>query len=239
MSAKGQSLGGQWNLASKWYAARPKREKLILLGAALALVWALADALLLTPAMRSLKTSEAQLKQKESELVQLDSQRIALAESVRAREAQLKQETEATRAGLAEATSRLADLEKTMVPARQMATFLRSLLPAAGVEIVALKTLAPTPLIVRAAGKADEKKEGEIKDMAPVVREPAANIYRHGLEITLAGNYDALLAYLTRIENSPQKVLWGRLELKVDKHPRNEITLVLYTLSLDPSWLVV
>lgn len=228
------SLNARWTAASKWYAVRPKREKIILLVASLAMIWALADALLLTPALKNLKAGETQLKQKEAELLQLEGQRTALAESVRAREAQLKQETEVARAGLAEATARLADFEKSMVPARQMATFLRSLLPAAGVDIVALKTLPPTPLIVRAPAR-----KGEKTNATPGASETSANIYRHGLEITLAGNYDALLAYLTRVEQSPQKVLWGNLELQVEKHPRNEITLVLYTLSLDPAWLVV
>ena len=59
------------------------------------------------------------------------------------------------------------------------------------------------------------------------------------MEITLAGNYDGLLRYLARLEQSSQKVLWGRLELRVEKHPQNELVLVLYTLSLDPSWLAV
>ena len=41
------------------------------------------------------------------------------------------------------------------------------------------------------------------------------------------------------LESSPQKVLWGRLDLRVERHPKNELRLVLYTLSLDPAWLAV
>lgn len=222
----------RWNAGSAWYAARPKREKLMLALAGLALVWTLADALWLSPAMRDFKSQQSALGQKEAELAQLEAQRAALKESLRVREAELRRDTESARQQLAEITGQLAEFEKALVPARQMPDFLRGLLPGAGVDIVALRTLAPTPLLLRAAPK-DGKEQAASADA------PAANIYKHGIEITLAGNYDALLNYLSRLEKSPQKVLWGRLELKVEKHPRNELVLVLYTLSLDPSWLVV
>lgn len=231
------SLKTRWKDGSVWYAARPKREKIILAFAGLAVVWALADALWLTPSVRQLKNQAAEEAQKTSELATLEAQRVALIEMQRARESELKRETESARNQLAGIAGQLAEFDRTLVPARQMADFLRSLLPGSGVEVVALRTLPPTPLIVRAAPKA-VAKEGAAEPAA-TSEKPEANIYRHGVEITLAGNYDALLAYLSRLEQAPKKVLWGQLELRADKHPRNELTLVIYTLSLDPSWLVV
>lgn len=225
-----ESLTTRWKAAAAWYAARPKREKLILAFAGLALVWALSDALWLSPATRAYQSQFSALSQKQAELDQLETQRAALKESLRVREAELRRDTENARQQLADITGQLAEFEKALVPARQMPDFLRSLLPGAGVDIVSLRTLAPTPLILRGAAK-DGKPSA--------ANAPAANLYKHGIEITLAGNYDALLNYLSRLEKSPQKVLWGQLELKVEKHPRNELVLVLYTLSLDPSWLVV
>lgn len=245
--------GGRWQLAAAWYAARPKREQWILAGATLAVVWALIDALWLSPVTRDFKAQLAAQSQKQAELAQFEAQLVSLKETLRTRDAERRRDTEATRARLAEITGQLAEFERALVPARQMPDFLRSLLPGAGVEIVALRTLAPTPLIIRpprpdgdagalpaAGAAADKNAEREAdRDAAGQVGGPSANLYQHGIEITLAGNYDALLGYLARLEKAPQKVLWGRLELKVDKHPRNELTLVLYTLSLDPSWLVV
>jgi MSHA biogenesis protein MshJ len=109
---------------------------------------------------------------------------------------------------------------------------------------VALKTLPPTPLVQRAGSKDGKADEGAAKADAPkpAAQNPAqksANLYKHGVEITLSGSYPALLDYLSRLESSPQKVLWGRLDLRVEKHPKNELRLVLYTLSLDPAWLAV
>lgn len=44
---------------------------------------------------------------------------------------------------------------------------------------------------------------------------------------------------MNELEASPQKLLWGNLRLAVKKHPVSELTLIVYTLSLDSIWLVV
>lgn len=231
MSSSAGASADLWKGASAWFAVRQKREKWILALALLVGVAAVTDALWLTPAFRNAKAQQSLIAQKETELAQLDAQRATLRESLRVREMEVARETELLRNQLAGITGQLAEFEKSLVPAKQMPEFLRSLLPGGGVEILTLRTLAPTPLIVRAPA--------ETKDAAAKPDGPAANLYKHGIEITLSGSYDALLSYLSRLERSPQRVLWGHLELKADKHPRNELTLILYTLSLDPSWLVV
>ena len=227
------SLKAFWKEKSAWYAARPKREKWILAFAGLAVVWASGDAIWLTPATRAFKAQSTVLAQKESELAQIEGQRTALKDSIRAREAEMRRSLEAARGQLTTITGQLKEFEQALVPAQKMPEFLRSLLPGETIEVVALKTLAPTPLILRPT-----QKDADGKEMAPKGT-ASANIYRHGIELTIAGSYESLLAFLNRLEKAPQKVLWGRLELKAEKHPRNEMTLVLYTLSLDPSWLVM
>lgn len=241
------SLAGSWKRAEVWFAVRPKREKLILSVASLAVVFALVDALWLTPVGRQLSQQTTAIQKKEKELAQLEEQRAALLQAITARQAEHRREFEVAQGQLTEVVGQLAEFEKSLVPAKQMPDFLQGLLPGAGVEIVGLRTLEPMPLIVRSAGK-DTAAKGEKKAPGPAAvsgvsggatNVGGANIYRHGIEITLAGNYDGLLAYLARLEASPRKVMWGRLELNAGKYPRNEMKLVLYTLSLDPSWLTV
>ena len=64
-------------------------------------------------------------------------------------------------------------------------------------------------------------------------------IYRHGVELTLEGSYTDLVAYLLAIEALPQRLLFGQLQLKVEDYPRVQMTLRLYTLSLDPRWVAL
>ena len=68
---------------------------------------------------------------------------------------------------------------------------------------------------------------------------PADGVYQHGIEIRLAGSYNALLNYLEELERMPQRVMWNHVSLTVEKYPRNVMVLRVYTLSLDRNWLVV
>jgi MSHA biogenesis protein MshJ len=62
-------------------------------------------------------------------------------------------------------------------------------------------------------------------------------LYRHGVELTVEGRYTDLLAYLKTLEASPQRLLWGSLQLQVRQHPQVLLTLRLHTLSTDAHWV--
>jgi MSHA biogenesis protein MshJ len=68
---------------------------------------------------------------------------------------------------------------------------------------------------------------------------PAGTIYRHGVEITLAGNYLDLLAYLRDLEKQQSQMYWGKLDLSVASYPTATLKLSVYTVSLDLAWLIV
>lgn len=145
----------------------------------------------------------------------------------------------ARKSALAQIQGELADLDKErktyedmLVPPDRMSRLLQSLLGRhRGLELVSMRTLAPVPMIERA------------KDVGakPAVVGAAAgtNIYRHGIEITVAGSYADLLAYVTELEQSHQKLLWEKMSLNVKEYPRSELTLSLYTISLEAAWLVL
>jgi hypothetical protein len=64
-------------------------------------------------------------------------------------------------------------------------------------------------------------------------------IYKHGVEIVVSGSYGDLMAYLTELEQLPQKMLWNSVKLTVEEYPRARMTITVYTLSLDRAWLTV
>lgn len=57
-------------------------------------------------------------------------------------------------------------------------------------------------------------------------------LYRHGLQLTLDASYDGLLAYLQRLDALPWRLFWQRLDFQIVQHPRGELTLEVYTLSM-------
>lgn len=65
--------------------------------------------------------------------------------------------------------------------------------------------------------------------------EGGADLYRHGLELTLRGSYFDLMQYLADLEKMPAKLLWGPVELQVEKYPEVRLTVQVQTLSTQRS----
>ena len=55
----------------------------------------------------------------------------------------------------------------------------------------------------------------------------------------MRGGYADLTQYLQMLEKLPTQMFWGMADLNVVKYPQAELTLTLYTLSLDKTWLQV
>jgi MSHA biogenesis protein MshJ len=57
------------------------------------------------------------------------------------------------------------------------------------------------------------------------------------VEVILTGSYLDLVQYLADLEKLPSTLLWGRIELQVERYPEVRLSLVVYTLSTRPSLL--
>ena len=64
-------------------------------------------------------------------------------------------------------------------------------------------------------------------------------IYRHGVELTISGQYLDLLQYVEALESLPMHSLWRSALLQTKQFPESELTLRVYTLSLDKTWLSI
>ncbi len=70
-----------------------------------------------------------------------------------------------------------------------------------------------------------------------IVPKPGSLLYRHGVEITVRGNYLDMIDYMAALEGMPTQLFWGGAKLEVEEYPSSRLTLTMYTLSLDPKWL--
>ena len=104
--------------------------------------------------------------------------------------------------------------EKKFVPAQLMVKVLRDLLKQnSGLDLIAMETLPVSSF------------------------SESTTIYRHGLSLTLTGNYFNTLNYLKKLESLPWRLNWGSIEYQVKEYPIAETTLKLSTLSFEENWL--
>lgn len=202
------------------FDARPQRERVLMLGAALAVLLLLADSFWLTPAYREWKAQTAQRSQAEqaaSQLREASGQRQRqLDEQVQAQRRELQDWQQRLRA----AEARLAARGGQLVHANEMVGVLEAVIRQnAGLKLRSMQNLPRTELGAASAGQ------------------PGGMLYRHGVELVVEGSYAELLAYMQALQALPQRLLWGGMSLNAEQHPRLALTLRLYTLSQDKQWL--
>jgi MSHA biogenesis protein MshJ len=133
------------------------------------------------------------------------------------------------RTRIAELSRQVEDLDAQMrginrglVPPQRMAQILEKMLARSSrVQLVRLRTLPVSNLIER-----EQPTD-------------ASNVYKHGIEMTLQGRYLDLLAYLGRLEKLPWQMFWAKAKMDAGNYPAVRITVTVFTLSLDKTWLVV
>ncbi|MEW6165502.1 MAG: type II secretion system protein GspM [Pseudomonadota bacterium] len=232
------ALKTRWFDWSTRFAALQKREKLLIAGAALAAIVMGGYSLWIEPALLQKTRLQKSMEQQQAEQAQLTTQLAMLVAKGRDPDATNRTALEEVRAQLEAAERDIKGFDRLLVPPAQAPALLQTLLARhRGLSLVSLATLAPQPLIAPPEKKAADGKPAA----APEADALAAgnNIYKHGIEIRVAGNYHDLLAYVSDLESGPQKLLWGGMSLAVKKHPVSELTLTVYTLSLESAWLVV
>jgi MSHA biogenesis protein MshJ len=118
--------------------------------------------------------------------------------------------------------TQMRGLNRGLIAPEQMAEILQKMLSRdRGVKLVGLKTLPVSHLI-------DGKQSDD-----------GANVYKHGIEITLQGRYLDMLEYLDRLEGLPWQMFWSQASMEAKDYPAVRITVTVFTLSLDEDWLVV
>ena len=192
------------------------------------------------PAQLRAAALKKQIAKQKADLQMAQAQVVVLKAQMRDPDAANKQSLADTRGKLAVADRALHEYDAKLVPPERVPQLLQSVLAQhRGLQLVSLQTLPPAPLLVP---KTEEKPPAGAAAKpvpAPAPVEKGTNIHKHGLEIRMAGSYLDLLAYVEELERLPQKLLWGRMSLSTAAWPRSELTLTVYTLSLDPTWMIV
>ena len=134
----------------------------------------------------------------------------------------------------------LDDIQSKLVSPKQMPALLEDILQHnRSVRLITLKTFPVEILNAQSAvAPADAKTTPPVKPTTVEV-DTGNHIYKHGVEISVAGNYLDLTRYLGEIEALPWRMFWGKATLAVAEDRTITLTLRLYTLSQDKTWLSI
>jgi MSHA biogenesis protein MshJ len=222
------------------FDVRARRERFLLIGAAVAVAVMAADQLWLTPAFSAWQTASRREASAAEALQSLNNTIAQHGMESRALEQQLQRDLTAWRSKVQQGDAELRAFGTSLVPAADMLPVLdRMLAQAGGLRLRSMQSLARTELATAPASAAAPPPAAAASGSAAAAPAPAPALYRHGVELTVEGTYADLLDYLNALEAMPQRLLWGGVQMKVDQYPKSVLTLRLYTLSMDRGWLEI
>lgn len=211
-------------LADRFDALNPRERLSVFLGLA-AVLFGVFYLLAMNPLLLRQQAARSQFTQSEATLSALAQQEITLMTAVsRDPDAEAIKLLQDIRSGNTDLRQQLTSAQAQLASPEKMTSVLRDLIATQkGLELVSMR-----------ARKAEDLLAGQASG-------PAANslrsVFRHGIEITVRGDYATLAAYVRQIENLPWKIYRDGLTLKSDVYPVSTMTLTLYTLSMERAWL--
>jgi len=230
-------MKARWQALAAKFAALQQREKMLTAVAVVFIIGFGGYSVWVEPAMLRGVALKKQIAQSKTEMQNFQAQIVGLKSQLKDPDAPNRLALTGLSSELAATDQALHQYDKALVPPAKMPQLLQSLfVHHRGLELLSLQTLAPAPLLAPSGAKS-ETKTADAKPATPAAK--GAGLQKHGIEIKMAGNYLDLLGYVDELERLPQKLLWGRMTLAVTGYPRSELTLTVYTLSLEETWMVV
>lgn len=204
------------------------RERALIFAALAFGVVSLINSFMLDPLLAQQKNLSEQVRQQQEKMKENQAQFGALVQAKQADErAPERERIRQLREQLAQGDAYLKEKQERLVPPEKMALLLEQVLSKnSRLQLVALDTLPASLFIEPTADGIKAAAQGK-------------QIYKHGVKITVRGSYADLLQYLTALEKLPTQMFWGMAKMEVVQYPDAELTLTLYTLSLDKIWLQV
>lgn len=236
MSAK--QLQARWQAWSDKFAALSRREQGMISGAALVGILMIGNAILVDPQISKRTAANKAFVQKTEELSKLRLQVAELQDQLKLDPAAAERaEIARLEALVKQHQDSLSGTTLGLVPPARMNGLLEKMLGRqSALKLLSLHSLPPESVLGAAAEK---------KDAAVAAADPAKgklrkfDVYRHGVELKIAGAYADLYQYLVQLESSEQKVLWGDMRLQATETGSAILTLRVYTLSAERTWLSI
>ena len=202
--------------------ARSLRERVLVLVALLALIGILWDSLLMRPVDRARKQLIPEVANLRQEVNRINQTIEEIAGAARTDpNAALNAQLAVARSGIGDLDKQLGGLTSGLIAPEEMVQVLKRVLDqTAPLKLTSLRTLPSEPLAALVPG-----------EVLP------SQVFRHGVELELTGNYLDVVAFLHKVSDLPWRFYWQALELDVEVHPVVRVKITAYTLGQEEAWI--
>jgi MSHA biogenesis protein MshJ len=217
------------------------RERGMVFGATIAVLAFAGHTVVLTPQDAKQATLRTQIEQQQAASAAIDAEITARVEGSRIDpDAQSRTRLNTMQQEMGQLGSELLALEHGLVAPERMGPLVEGILRANGrLKLVSMRTLPAEPLAAPGATAATAAPAAPAASTTPATAggNDVPLLYRHGVEVTVRGNYLDMVDYMSTLDAMPTRMFWGRAQLDVETYPTARLTLTLHTLSLDRQWM--
>jgi MSHA biogenesis protein MshJ len=211
---------------------RSLRERALIFGAGVALLYVAWQALLMDPLTVRARGAEQRLVEARRRSQLADEEGLAAAQDPAVAAASRNR---ALAQRLREVDAELSAAAQGYVAPERMTELLHGLLAGQqGLRLVSLRNLTAESLS-RPATAGGEMAAPAGAAAAPADRGP----FLHPVEVIVEGDYLSIVNYLHELEKLPWRIHWQRLELLAGEYPSNRVRIVIGALSLSRDWMAV
>ncbi len=215
------------------------RERALVFAAAVAVVGFAGQQLVLAPIYRQQDALQEQIDQQRNNMTGIDAEIAAKVTAYQNDpDAAARARLESVKRESAQLADSLLAMQHGLVPPERMAPLVDAILRANGrLQLVSMRTLPVETISGRAAAAAAPDAAATPAAVPADAAKAPDMLYRHGVEVTVRGNYLDMVNYMSALEAMPTRLFWGKAQLEVEEYPASRLTLTLYTLSLDRNWM--
>lgn len=215
------------------------RERGMVFGATVAVLAFAGHTFVLAPQDAKQAALRTQIDQQQAAIAAIDGEITARVEGSRIDpDAQSRARLNTMQQEMGQLGSQLLALEHGLVPPERMGPLVDGILRANGrLKLVSMRTLPAEPLAAPGTAPAAAAAPAANAGAAPAAASDVPLLYRHGVEVTVRGNYLDMVDYMSALDAMPTRMFWGRARLDVETYPGARLTLTLHTLSLDRQWM--
>lgn len=227
-----QPLVDKWAQIASQVNLRNTRERALIAVSCWAIVYLLWELVVFAPLNEKKSDLGERFEAVNAEMVQLSAQQQVFVQALTADpNAGRRREIAAQQERITQVDNEINRLSDGLIPADKLPQLLHDVLLAnKSLSLVSLRALPSERLPLPYLAEQEELLDGEGDDL-PSTTDPI--IFKHGVKMSLRGNYFDVLHYLQSIENLQWRVYWELLDYEVQSYPKANVQLLVYTLSTD------
>lgn len=254
----------QWQEYSAKYLALSPREQYLILGTGVVAVFMVVFTFLVEPMLKDITQEKARIKQLETDARSTDNSIALLTDSLTADPNQVLNDKKADlEAQLSSLDQDLLALTSELINPVEMRYALVELLKVQkGVKLLAFEVLPAQPFeLADVNGEADidlvdvnssdnindttsnttpvEGGDNQADQIVIPSQAQALKLYRHGIKLSLQGNYFQLRDYLAQLQALKWKFYWQNFDYQLTEYPTSELHVEIYSLSTDKEFIGV